>query len=176
VTDVQQTAARVDALLAGFETVATPRQAREQAEELTRALVALYGEGLSRVLTIVADASGDRAADVIARLCEDPFVESLLSLHGLHPVTVEARVQGALERVRPYLKSHAGGITLLGVDDGVAVLRLEGSCEGCPSSTATVKLAVERAILEDVPEITEVRVENVTPPELVSLRIVGEGT
>jgi Fe-S cluster biogenesis protein NfuA len=175
VTDVQTTAARVETLLAGFETVSTPRQAREQAEELTRALVGLYGEGLARVLTIVADAAGERGDAVFARLCEDPFVESLLSLHGLHPVPIEERVQRALDRVRPYLKSHAGGITLVEVSGGVAVLHLEGSCEGCPSSTATVKLAVERAILEQVPEITEVRVENVTEPSLVTLRIVSEG-
>src|ERR1700751_506824 len=125
-TDVQATSARVDALLAAFETVANPRQAREQAEELTRALVELYGAGLERVLTIVADTAGEQSDAIFARLCEDKFVESLLSLHGLHPVAVEERVQHALERVLPYLKSHAGGITLLGVADRGASLRFEG--------------------------------------------------
>ena len=53
--------------------------------------------------------------------------------------------------------------TIVGVDDGVVTLHLEGTCDGCPSSSATVKLAVERAILERVPEIHEVRAENVAP-------------
>jgi Fe-S cluster biogenesis protein NfuA/nitrite reductase/ring-hydroxylating ferredoxin subunit len=175
-SDVQATAARVDALLASFNGVSTPRQAREQAEELARTLVALYGAGLERVLTIIDGELGEGGAPVFDRLCEDPLVESLLCLHGLHPIPVRERVHRALESVRPYLKSHAGGIELLGVDDGVALLRLEGSCDGCPSSSATVKLAVERAILEQVPEITAVRVENVmpVPARTTSLRIESE--
>ena len=91
----------------------------------------------------------------------DKFVESLLCLHGLHPVAVEDRVQGALDSVRPYLKSHEGGIDIVSIADGVVLLRLEGSCQGCPSSAMTVKLAVERAILEQVPEIHEVRAEGI---------------
>jgi Fe-S cluster biogenesis protein NfuA len=100
---------------------------------------------------------------VFARLCEDPFVESLLCLHGLHPLSVEERVQRALDGVRPYLKSHEGGVEIATIEDDVVVLRLEGTCDGCPSSEATVKLAVERAILDRVPEIRSVRAESATP-------------
>jgi Fe-S cluster biogenesis protein NfuA/nitrite reductase/ring-hydroxylating ferredoxin subunit len=153
---------RVEALLASFDTVATPRQAREQADDLARTIVALYGAGLERVLTIVYDALGAERADaVFALLVQDKFVESLLCLHGLHPVAVEDRVQRALDSVRPYLQSHEGGIDIVSIDDGVVLLRLEGSCKGCPSSTMTVKLAVERAILEQVPEIHAVRAEGI---------------
>lgn len=159
-----RTADRVESLLRGFDAVSTPRQARELGEELARTLVELYGNGLERVLTIVHDVAGDRSEEVFARLCDDPFVESLLCLHGLHPIAVEDRVQRALDGVRPYLKSHAGGVQIAGIEDGVVTLRLEGSCDGCPSSAATVKLAVERAILERVPEIHAVRAENVAPP------------
>ena len=68
----------------------------------------------------------------------------------------------ALDRVRPYLGSHAGGVEYLGVDeDGVAHLRLEGSCDGCPSSTVTVRLAVEDAVVEAAPEVIAVEVEGV---------------
>ena len=87
-----------------------------------------------------------------------------MCLHGLHPISVEERVELALESVRPYLKSHEGDIEIASVADGVATLRLQGTCDGCPSSSATVKLAVERAILERVPEIYEVRAENVAAP------------
>ena len=78
--------------------------------------------------------------EALERLVEDELVASLLVLHGLHPKDTETRVVEALDEVRPYLGSHAGGVELLGVDpEGVVHLRLEGSCDGCPSSTMTVK-------------------------------------
>jgi len=162
--ELRRTADRVESLLRGFDAVSTPRQARELGEELARSLATLYGSGLERVLTIVHEASGSRSDDIFMQLCADPFVESLLCLHGLHPISVEDRVALALESVRPYLKSHEGDIEIVSVADGVATLRLQGTCDGCPSSSATVKLAVERAILQRVPEISEVRAENVTAP------------
>ncbi|MGH3656219.1 MAG: NifU family protein, partial [Micromonosporaceae bacterium] len=84
---------------------------------------------------------------------------------GLHPAGVADRVQTALDQVRPYLGSHAGGVELLGVDpDGAARLRLQGSCDSCASSTVTAKLAIERAVLDAVPEVSRVDVENLTEP------------
>ena len=108
----------------------------------------------------------------MARLTADPLVESLLLLHGLHPLDVDARIQRALDQVRPYLGSHAGGVEYLGVSDGVARLRLEGCCHGCPSSTVTVRLAIEGAVQDAAPEVTEVAVEGMTaPPEPKLLQI-----
>jgi Fe-S cluster biogenesis protein NfuA/nitrite reductase/ring-hydroxylating ferredoxin subunit len=133
-----------------------------QAEELVRLLVELYGAGLARIveLALAAEPGG---RELLGRMAGDQLVASLLVLHDLHPEPVEARVQQALERVRPYLGSHAGGVQLLGVDSGGVVrLRLEGSCDGCPSSTVTVKLAIERAVEEAAPEVTRVEVEGVT--------------
>ena len=45
----------------------------------------------------------------------------------------------ALDEVRPYLDSHGGGVELVEVVDGVVRLRLYGSCNGCPSSTMTLR-------------------------------------
>ena len=150
-------------------------RASEKTEELVRTLVAFYGEGLERVLTIVHDAAGDRSPAVFEALCSDRFVESLLALHDLHPLSLEDRVRAALDSVRPYLESHEGGVEIERVQDGIAYLRLEGSCDGCPSSAATVKLAVERAIFERVPEIVEVRATGVSPAaSTASLRIQSD--
>jgi Fe-S cluster biogenesis protein NfuA len=161
---LRRNADRVESLLRGFDAVSTPRQARELGEELARTLVSLYGAGIERVLTVVHDTLDEaRSEEVFARLCDDPFVESLLCLHGLHPLSVEERVQRALDGVRPYLKSHEGGVEIAAIEDDVVVLRLEGTCDGCPSSEATVKLAVERAILDNVPEIRAVRAESAVP-------------
>ena len=155
---------RVESLIDGFDAVSTPRQARELAEELARTIVNLYGEGLERVLTVVHDTVGEQSPEVFARLCEDRFVESLLCLHGLHPLSVEDRVYAALESVRPYLKSHEGGVEIASVADGVVTITMQGNCDGCPSSAATVKMAVERAILERVPDVHTVVAAEPTVP------------
>jgi Fe-S cluster biogenesis protein NfuA/nitrite reductase/ring-hydroxylating ferredoxin subunit len=139
------------------------------AEELVRLLVSLYGDGLAHIMAVVADdelaADGAARAAMAAtldRLINDPLVENLLLLHGLHPLDVDARIQRALDQVRPYLGSHAGGVHYVGVSDGVARLRLEGNCDGCPSSAITVQLAIEGAVQDAAPEVTEVVVEGVT--------------
>jgi len=165
---VSQMAERVATLVAGFERVSTPRQAREGAEELVSTIVGLYGNGIERILEIVHESAGDRSPEIFERLAADPFVESLLCLHGLHPVALEDRVQAALDSVRPYLESHEGGVEIAGIEDGVVLLRLEGSCDGCPSSAATVKLAVEKAILARIPEIHEVRALGTPEPSTVT--------
>jgi len=138
--------------------------AADAAEELTRLLVGLYGDGLGRIVATLREA-GPAGAGLLAALAEDPLVESLLLLHDLHPLDVDTRIQRALDRVRPYLGSHAGGVEYLGVTgDGVARLRLEGSCVGCPSSMVTVQLAITDAVKDAAPEVSEVAVEGVTDP------------
>src|SRR6202034_2917097 len=135
------------------------RDAGPAAEELVRLLVGLYGDGLSHIVAVLRE-QGEPGVVMLHKLAEDPLVESLLLLHDLHPLDVDARVQRALDRVRPYLGSHAGGVEYLGTADGVARLRLQGSCHGCPSSTRAGPLAVPGA----APEVTEVVVEGMTAP------------
>jgi Fe-S cluster biogenesis protein NfuA/nitrite reductase/ring-hydroxylating ferredoxin subunit len=86
----------------------------------------------------------------------------LLSLHGLHPEPLAERVERGLEKVRPYLGSHGGDVHLVGVDEmtGVVRLRLEGSCDGCPASSATLQMAVAGAIRAEAPEVTDITVDD----------------
>ncbi len=134
--------------------------ARERAEELVRLVADLYGAGLERVLDIVYDA-GRLDDEVLASLAADELVSSLLLVHGLHPYDVGQRVEQALEGVRPYLGSHGGDVELIEVsEEGVVRLRLLGSCDGCPSSSVTLKLAVEGAIEAAAPDITGIVVED----------------
>ena len=159
----QELAGRVEALLEAFRDGADP-VAAARAEELVRALVELYGAGLARVVDLLAEDEGGAA--LVRRLADDDLVGSLLLLHDLHPDDVDTRIQRALDRVRPYLGSHAGGIEYTGVDrDGVAHLQLEGSCDGCPSSSVTVQLTVERAVLDAAPEVTAVDVKGMVAHE-----------
>jgi Fe-S cluster biogenesis protein NfuA len=136
--------------------------ARETATGVVQALLDLYGEGLGRIVEVLAEHDDGTLAE---ELSGDELVSHLLLLHGLHPVPLEQRVNGALESVLPYMESHGGSAELLGIEDGVVRLRLEGSCSGCPSSAVTLKLAIEKAIFEAAPDIQEVRAEGTLTPE-----------
>jgi Fe-S cluster biogenesis protein NfuA len=168
--DVVRVGARVEELLGALKSGGFG-PAADAAEELVGLLVGMYGDGLAQIMNVLADQPGGTA--MIDALADDPLVESLLLLHGLHPLDVDARIQRALDRVRPYLGSHAGGVEYLGVDEsGVARLKLEGSCHGCPSSTVTVELAITGAVQEAAPEVTDVVVEGMTAaPEPALLQI-----
>ena len=137
----------VEGLLGGLEEL-PDSQARAQALEAVGGLLRLYGEALRRIVDVVAPIPA--VADAVAG---DELVSHLLLLHGLHPATLEERVAQALEEVRPYMGSHGGGIELVEVTDGVARVRLEGTCNGCAASTLTLKLAVEEAVLRAAPEL-----------------------
>src|SRR5215467_103259 len=168
-TSVAQAGTRIEELLDSLRS--RGGGAADAAEELVRLLVGMYGDGLAAIMAALAEA-GEPGRAIIDRLTADPLVEGLLLLHGLHPLDVDARIQRALDQVRPYLGSHAGGVQYLGVTDGVARLRLEGSCHGCPSSTVTVRLAIEGAVQDAAPEVSEVVVEGMTaPPEPRLLQI-----
>nr|MBA2530144.1 NifU family protein [Euzebyales bacterium] len=165
-SDLRGVGDRVGALLDQLGADAGPA-ALQGAEELVRLLMEVYGSGLERILEIVVE--GGHAAALHA-LVSDELVASLLVLHGLHPVDVTQRVEQALEHVRPYLGSHAGDVELVGVDaeGGVAHLRLQGSCDGCPSSLVTVRYAIEDAIAVTAPEVTGVAVEGVVDSRAAS--------
>jgi Fe-S cluster biogenesis protein NfuA/nitrite reductase/ring-hydroxylating ferredoxin subunit len=164
--------AQVERLLEEIEGIADPA-ARERSLELAQALLDLYGEGLGRIVGIVAAGDDGRLADALA---DDELVSHLLLLHGLHPVPLEARVRGALETVRPYLDSHGGDVELLAIEGSAVRLRLDGSCNGCPSSAVTLKLAIEDAIHRAAPEVEEVLAEGADEPQapqLIQLEMHG---
>jgi Fe-S cluster biogenesis protein NfuA/nitrite reductase/ring-hydroxylating ferredoxin subunit len=168
---VRDVGSRIEELLAALRS-GSSAGAGPAAEELVSLLVGLYGDGLSHIVASLRE-GGEPGVAMLHRLADDPLVESLLLLHDLHPLDVDARVQRALDRVRPYLGSHAGGVEYLGVRDGVARLRLEGSCHGCPSSTVTVRLAITGAVQDAAPEVTEVVVEGMTEPPAPHLLQIG---
>jgi Fe-S cluster biogenesis protein NfuA len=135
---------RAEALLGAIED--DPR-----ALEAIQAVTDLYGEALARIVA---------GADPV----QDELVAQLLLVHDLHPVDIETRCRRALEEVRPYLGSHGGDVELLGVEDGVARLRLAGTCNGCPSSAVTLKNAIEEALLKAAPDLERIDAQGVAEP------------
>lgn len=72
-------------------------------------------------------------------------------------LSVTERVSQVLDRIRPAVQADGGDIELLGVSDTGAVrVRLHGACVGCPSSSLTLKMGIERNLRDHVPEVTTV--------------------
>lgn len=152
--------AGVEGLLERAESLPDPA-ARDTAVAVAQGLLELYGEGLERIVGLVAGRDDDGA--LAEAFTEDELIEHLLLLHDLHPVPLDARVGAALDEVRPYLDSHGGNVELVGIEEGVVSLRMQGSCSGCPSSAVTLKLAIEDAIHKWAPDVAEVRSEDAAP-------------
>jgi len=150
---------RVQELLGSLDEIADP-VAQQRVQELIGTVLELYGAGLERVLGIVDDAGGD-ALPIRQALLDDGVVSSLLLIHGLYPISLEERVVEALDSVRPFLASHGGNVELLSVEEGVARLRLVGSCDGCPASAATLENALKEAIDATAPDLLGLEVEGV---------------
>jgi Fe-S cluster biogenesis protein NfuA/nitrite reductase/ring-hydroxylating ferredoxin subunit len=151
--EAEQLIARVQELTGRLEDLDDPA-CRELAEELTSAVVQMYGAGLERIVEL-ADA-GTRDA-----MAGDSLVGGLLMIHDLYPVPIEERVAEALDTVRPYMESHGGNVELLGIENGVAKLRLEGSCKSCRASASTLELAVRQALEEAAPDLDGMDVEGI---------------
>ncbi len=70
--------------------------------------------------------------------------------------TVEARVNRALDKVRPAIAADGGEVWLIKVESGTAYVQMLGACGGCPASTMTLKGAIEAVVCADVPEVDQV--------------------
>jgi Fe-S cluster biogenesis protein NfuA len=154
--NLRATGDRIEQALAELEARADPRS-MGLAEELLRLVSELYGAGFARTVKLVSE----HDSALIGILASDELVGSLLLVQGLHPDSLDHRVEKALESVRPFLAQHGGDVELLGIDDerGAVKIRLLGSCDGCPSSASTLQGAVEVAIVEAAPEIVRIVVD-----------------
>jgi len=150
---------RVQELLGSLDEIADP-VAQMRVQELVGTILELYGAGLVRILGVINDA-GESALPIRDALLEDGVVASLLLIHGLYPVPLEERIAQALDGLRPFLASHGGNVEIVSIQDGIARLRLEGSCKGCPASAATLEHAIKEALEQAAPDLLGLEVEGV---------------
>jgi Fe-S cluster biogenesis protein NfuA len=70
---------------------------------------------------------------------------------------IESKIKEILDNeIRPAVAMDGGDITFEKFEDGVVYLYLQGSCSGCPSSTATLKVGIETRLRDAIPEVREV--------------------
>src|ERR1700689_2977186 len=151
--NLRATGERIEQALDELHATADPRTLN-LAEELLRLVTELYGAGFARAMELVRE----HAPGLMPALVDDDLVASLLLVQGLHPDSLDSRVE-------PFLAQHGGDVELLGIDDelGAVKLRLLGSCDGCPSSASTLQGAVEVAIVAAARKIVRIVVEEPTP-------------
>lgn len=83
--------------------------------------------------------------------------DKIAAAHGSSAGAVEDKIRTILdEEVRPAVAMDGGDITFDRYEDGIVYLHMQGSCAGCPSSTATLKHGIEAKLREVIPEIIEV--------------------
>lgn len=141
------------------------------ARDLVQLLMDVHGRGLERVMEIVFD-SGDSGQKIIDRLGQDSIVGNLLLLYSLHPDGLEARIQSALDRMRPRLRKLACTIELENVQEGAVQVRLATSGHSCGSSTKDLRSIVEDGMFEFAPDVTSLEIlglEEPTPAGFVTL-------
>jgi len=66
------------------------------------------------------------------------------------------KVEEVLNKIRPQLMRDGGNVELVDVNDGTVKVRLTGACAGCPMSTITLRMGIERILKQEIPEVKEV--------------------
>jgi len=135
--------------------------AREAAEELLAAVEAHHGAVLRSIVERLR--SDERGTELLYEIVEDPEVYASLVKAGIVRPTLAMQAVQVLDGIRPYLQSHNGDVELVRIEGATAYVRLLGSCQGCGSSSTTLRDSVAEALLAHLPEISQV--EEV-PPEV----------
>lgn len=81
---------------------------------------------------------------------------------------MEQKIQTILEeKVNPVLAEHYGGAVLTAFEDGVAWVKLTGSCSGCPSAQQTLEEIVKDIVIKDIPEVQDIRLDTSVSEDLL---------
>lgn len=83
---------------------------------------------------------------------------------------IEKQIEDIIEKeIDPILDRHFGKARLSKLSDGVAYIKLEGACSSCPSAQFTLEDIVKTAILEKVPELEDVRLDDSVSEDLLDM-------
>ncbi|HEX2809346.1 MAG TPA: NifU family protein, partial [Kineosporiaceae bacterium] len=110
---------------------------RTVALDLKAAMEEFHRDGLVRIVKALK--VDPRGKELLFELVDDPVVYALLTMHGIVRADPTVLARRALEEVRPYLESHGGGVSLVGLELPVARVSLSGACTGCSQSASTLR-------------------------------------
>ena len=139
----------------------------EKVTELLEWYDAFHRDGLGQLVEMIRQWRGEIFLESVAR---DEVAGTLLEFYELGEspdakAEAEAAVAAAMEEVRPVVESHGGALEVDSIVDGVVKVRMKGTCDGCPSSSATLTYGVEEALRKHWPDFR--RLEQVDAAEEV---------
>ncbi len=141
----------------------------EAVGEMMDLVDAFHREGLGRLVEMIRAWRGEIFLDSVS---QDEITGEFLAAYDLGEAADERDMQAAvdavdaaLEEIRPFVESDGGMITVESIKDGVVTVRLLGSCDGCPSSSATLTGGLEEALRRNWPNFR--RLEVAGPEEAV---------
>ncbi len=123
---------------------------------LRRAIDQLHKEAFSRLIKTFRQ--DKEAMALFKEAASDELIYAVLRHHELIKPSMHERIEKALDTVRPMLQGHGGNVELVAVEaPSTVVIRLLGTCNGCPAADLTFTEGIEKAIKEFCPEITEIK-------------------
>lgn len=135
---------------------------RDRVEEMMDLFDAFHREGLGRLVEMIRAWRGEIFLESVAR---DDVTGYFLNAYDLgeapddrEALAAADSVDAALEELRPMIESHGGMITVEEIKDGVVKVQMLGSCDGCPSSTATLTGGLEEALRRHWPNFRRLEV------------------
>lgn len=147
------------------EELAEHPEVGSQVVELLDWVDAYHRDGLGRLVEMIRAWRGEIFLEAVA---EDDLAGGLLATYDLGEgarESAERAVERAMDEIRPVAASHGGDIELVGVADGVVEVRLAGTCDGCPSSAATLTHGVEAALRRHWVSFRRLEVADAAPPD-----------
>lgn len=168
--DAEDMMAQLNALLEELEQY-PDSEVREKALDLVQIIIQLYGEALRRVIDTVN--ALPLKEEMLSRLLEDEVVRAMLTIHGLLPIDLRERVAAALKQLRALLLSQGADVDLIGVENGVALLRLVRSGKGAPP-VATLKAEIEKHLMEAAPDLVGVEIDGLAEQIEATSKVVSQ--
>lgn len=70
---------------------------------------------------------------------------------------IETKINSIIEKIRPFLINDGGNIEFIKFEDGIVYVKMMGHCSNCPMMDVTLKESIEFALINEIPEVVEVR-------------------
>jgi len=158
---------RIERVLEEVSTL-TDNRARSSATELMQSLMDLHGAAMSRMVDLLSE---EDSRISLSKIADDPLICGMLVLYGVHPLSLEDRVQHKIEELRPKLQKQGTSLELISTENDVVRIKVQRSHQDQHASGA-VQGTIEQAIREAAPEILEIVVEGMLPSGFVPLNMI----
>lgn len=132
-----------------------PEQYKLGIEARIKAIEDINKEAFTRIIRFLK--SIPEMENELKAMVKDELVFSILRRYEILKPPLHERIEQSLDRIRPMLQGHGGDIEFIGLEDGVVKVNFTGACDGCPASTVTFYEGVKKTLLEDIPEIKDIK-------------------